>query len=133
VNADEASQLTGAHYGPGKEEQDSASSRRCIYGAQTKDVFEVIVVQGTSVAEAQTAKNDLLAQVPHQITLTPVPGVGDDARAFRATLQGILGISALYVLNGTVGFALVDEVNGKSPPTTAALVAQAQTVIGRLP
>src|SRR6185437_12140436 len=53
VTQQEASQLTGVSYGPGKLEVDSAISRRCIYGAQTKHVFEVIFVQGASADQAK--------------------------------------------------------------------------------
>jgi hypothetical protein len=37
------------------------------------------------------------------------------------------------VLKGTFGFALVDAVAGGGAPSTAAMIAQAGTVIGRLP
>lgn len=136
VTQQEASQVTGASFGPGKLEVDSPASRRCIYGAQTHNVYEVIVAQATTVKQAQTEKAQLLAQLGTKLPLTPVPGLADDAQAIRTSLSangGTLNISALYVLQGTTGFALVDETNSPSFPTTADLVAQATTVLGRLP
>lgn len=136
VTQQEASQVTGASFGPGKLEVDSPASRRCIYGYQTHNVYEVIVLQATSVEQAQAEKAQLLAQLGGKLPLTPVPGLADDAQAIRTSLSvkgGTLNISALYVLQGTVGFALVDETNSSSYPTTADLVTQATTVLSRLP
>lgn len=133
----EASQLTGVAYGPGKEEVDPGGGRRCIYGAQTHNVFEMIVVQASTVEQAQAVKTELLAQLGAKVPLTHVPGVGDDAQALQTSMSlsgGTLYVGALYVLQGTVGFAIVDETNNSSGcPGTAALVSQAQTAIGRLP
>jgi hypothetical protein len=139
VTAAEASALTGASYGPGKLEVDSSAARRCIYGAQTKNVFTVIVAQATSVAQAQAVKDQMRAQAEQALSgqpvnLNKVSGVGDDAESISASFaQYGISLSGLYVLKGTVGFALVDLVVGAPAPTVAALTTQAQTVIGRLP
>jgi len=140
VTQQEASALTGASFGPGKEEADSGvnGSRRCVYGANTKNVFTVIVVVAASVAEAQTQKDAILAQaqqeLPVQAKLTAVSGVGDAAEFLHADLSQIeADASGIYVLKGTVGFALVDLRQGGSAPSQAKMTSQANTVIGRLP
>lgn len=137
VTQQEASALTGASFGPGRPETDSAASRRCIYGYQTKNVFEVIVVQGSSVAQVQAAKDQIRAeaeqQLGSQVNMTQVSGVGDDAEFLQAAANNLIGISGLYVVKGTVGFGLVDVVAGGTAPSQAALTTQANTVLGRLP
>jgi hypothetical protein len=137
VTQAEASTLTGASYGPGKLEIDSPASRRCVYGGQTKNVFEVIVAQAATADEAQSEKNALLAQAQGelggQLNLSPVTGVGDQAESINASIGGQINASGIYVLKGLVGFALVDEVVGGPAPTVAALTTQAQTVVSRLP
>jgi hypothetical protein len=132
----EAAALAHSSFGPGREETDPGGGKRCIYGYQTHNVFTVIVVQAATVEQAQAEKAKLLADVDQQIgatlNLTHVPGLGDDAVTVHSPLNGLIAVSGVYVLQGTVGFALVDALNG-TPPTTAALIAQAQTVLGRLP
>lgn len=138
----EASQLTGESFGPGKEGGGGGvAPRSCIYGAQTKNVFIVIVVQGSSVQQVQTMRNAMLAQIRSSgsgtLPLTTVPGVGDNAQAVYGTILagngGSLDASGIYVLKGTIAFALVDETSIGGRPSTAALAAQAKTVLGRLP
>ena len=140
VTQDEASQLTHVSYGPGELETDSNASRRCVYGSQTHNVFEVILAQAATVEEAKAVKDDLLAQARQSdipLPLKHVSGVGDDAQAVKENVSagGVnICVSAIYVLSGTVGFALVDETNNAGGcPSTAALTDQAQTVISRLP
>lgn len=137
----EASHLAhGRSFGPGKPETDPGGGKRCVYGGQTRNVFEVIVAQGTSVKQAQAVKNQMVAEAKAKlgagIGLTHVAGLGDDAYSIYHTLSegGVnIQISAVYVLSGTVGIALVDETVDGDAPSTSALVAQANTAIGRLP
>ena len=137
VTQSEASALTGASYGAGKEETDPGGSKRCIYGYQTKNVFEVIVVQAASVEQAQAEKDKLRAeaeqQIGGQVDMSRLSGIGDDAEWLHAgPIQGI-SVAGLYVVKGTVGFALVDVVAGTAAPSQAAMTGQATTVLGRLP
>jgi Protein of unknown function (DUF3558) len=138
VTQQEASALTGSSFGPGQEEAEpGGGGKRCIYGSQTKNVFIVAVVRAASVAEAQTEKDKVRADAEQalgtKLSVSKVTGVGDDAEAITGDLGDIgVKVSGLYVLKGTVGFALIDEVQGASAPTTQALVAQANTVISRL-
>jgi hypothetical protein len=137
VSPQEASTLTGASYGSGTVETDSAASRRCIYGARTRNVFEVIVVQAASVAQAQTEKDKLRAdaqqQFGGQVDMSQLSGIGDDAEWLHAGPQAGISVAGIYVLKGTVGFGLVDVVAGAPAPSQAALTDQAKTVLGRLP
>ncbi len=137
VSPSEASTLTGASYGSGTVETDSAASRRCIYGAQTRNVFEVIVVQAASVAQAQAEKDKLRAdaqqQFGGQVDMSQLSGIGDDAEWLHAGPQAGISVAGIYVLKGTVGFGLVDVVAGTPAPSQAALTDQAKTVLGRLP
>jgi hypothetical protein len=138
VTQSEASALTGTSFGPGKEESENAASRRCVYGAQTKDVFMVIVARGTSVDEAKAVKDQMLAEAQQNgvaINLTKVTGLGDDAYSVNKSLSAngvTISISGIYVLSGVTGFGLVDEKITGPAPTVAAMVTQAQTVISRL-
>lgn len=136
---DEASALVGVTFTKTTRDDVPGGERRCIYNA-SGNTFTVIVVQAASVAQAQTEKDKVLADaqqnLPEPATLTPVPGLADDAQALTATFSGptgTLSLAGLYVLRGTVGFGLVDTAAGTAVPGTAALVTQARTVLGRLP
>jgi hypothetical protein len=137
VTAPEASTLTGVSYGSGKAEADPGGARRCVYGYQTKNVFLVIVVQGSSTDQVKAAKDQIRAEAEQalggQVAMTQVSGVGDDAEFIQGPSGAPIGISGLYVVKGTVGFALVDTLVGGTPPNQATLTGQANTVIGRLP
>ncbi len=141
----EASALAGTSFGPGVAET-AGLSKRCTYGGQTLNVFTVEAAQATDAATAQAAWDEtetqvnaaLKQQVPAGVNLTvgktEVTGVGDKAAVISgtATVQGrTIGISGIYVLSGAKFFAFQDLRLG-TPPTTAALVAEAQTAIGRL-
>jgi hypothetical protein len=137
VSASEASALTGASYTAGKLETSAGGGKTCWYGSQTKNVFEVVVAQAPDVATAQKVKDTYLAEVGAAtggLPIKPVAlsGLGDAAEfiSFSALSINAVGI---YVLKGAIFFALVDEVTGAPAPTQAAMVAEAQAVLGRLP
>jgi hypothetical protein len=135
VTQQEASTLTGAAFGPGKLEVTNAASKRCVYGAQTKNVLTIFVLRGHSPDEARAVKDQMLADAQASdlpVNLTPVAGVGDEAQALNQSLGLGISLSAIYVLSGSTGFGIVDLVTGASAPSTASMVTQAQTVIGRL-
>lgn len=134
VPQQEASALAGASFGPGQLESDNASSSRCVYGANTKNVFLVIVARASSVAEAQAQRDELRSQAESQLggklNVAKVSGVGDDAESITGSLSSIgVNVSGLYVLKGTLGFALVDEVQGGAAPTTPALSDETKKVL----
>jgi hypothetical protein len=137
VSQQEASALTGASFGPGKLEVESPASSRCTYGANTKNVFLVIVAHASSLAEAQAQRDDLRSQAESelgaQLNVAKVAGVGDDAESITGSLGSIgVNVSGLYVLKGTTGFALVDEVQGGAAPTTQALIDETNKVLPQL-
>jgi hypothetical protein len=134
VPQQEASTVAGASFGPGKLESENASSSRCTYGGNTKNVFLVIVARASSVAEAQAQRDEMRseaeAQLGGKLNVAKVPGVGDDAESITGHLSSLdVNVSGLYVLKGTLGFALVDEVLGGAAPTTQALVDETNKVL----
>jgi hypothetical protein len=143
ISAQEAGQLAGATFGPGKEETLSGNSRMCTYGAATKNVFEVIVAIAPDVATAQkqeaSAQADLqanAAQLDQGMTITKLPGFAPSTDAVLMELKpNALGIGgrAMYVLRGTTFFGFSDLVVGAAAPSADAMKAEAMTVLGRLP
>lgn len=151
VTSQEASTLAGASYGAGKEDSTQGGSKLCWYGAQTLNVFEVVVAVAPDAASAQSqwAQNQAQVQSALQQGVQNVPGMnltfnindtsitGADRAAlgtFSATISGeTISGSAVYVLKGPVFFAITDLVLGQPAPSTSALAGQAGTVLGRLP
>jgi len=136
VTQQDASTLTGVSFGPGKLETESGS-KRCVYGANTHNVFEVFLAQAASVDEAKgyaaQLRSEFEAQLGGKLSIGKLSGVGDDAEQLSGSLSSIaVQVAGVYVRKGRIGFAMVDETNGK-PPTVAAMVAQAKTVMDQLP
>jgi hypothetical protein len=144
VTAQEASTLAGATFGAGKESTTEGNMKICTYGAQTLNVLNVDVAQAPDVATAQAAKDAALAaaeaaaekQAPGvTFTQTELADFADGALVVSAsaTISGrTLAISGIYVLSGTTFFAIVDVLIGQPAPTSDALQAQAQVVLGRI-
>lgn len=140
VTQQEASQMTHASFGPGKEEG-TKIRHTCVYGAQTPNVLMVFVLQGATTEDAQTEWNQLLAeaksaagQAANLVHLTPDSGIGDRAEWVELNLSQIdVSGRGLAFLKGAVGVYMIDEVRGGSAPSRDAMTAQAQTVLGRLP
>jgi hypothetical protein len=140
VTSQEASQLAGASYGAGVEGTTSGGGKTCVYGGQTLNVFTVIVGQAPDVATAQAGKAEAQAAILQQagkgIAFTELPNFADGAAylvgSFTVSGQTLNG-SAIYVLKGTVFFGFSDLALGHPTPTSAALQAQAQVILGRLP
>ncbi len=140
VTSQEASQLAGASFGAGKEETTSGNGRLCVYGYQTLNVFTVEVAQAPNLAAAQAAKAEALAGIQELatkgVTLTQLPNLADGAVVAQggATISGqTFSVSSIGVLKGTIFFGFSDLVLGHPAPSSAALQAQAQTCLGRLP
>lgn len=150
VTSSEASSLAGASFGPGQEGTTEGGAKTCVYGAQTRNVFSVLVTQASDAATAQAdwAQEQAKAQaavkqgvppgVNVNLNLTDVSNLAGADRAavasFNTTISGVaVGITAIYVLKGAVFFSFSDLVVGAAPPSTSAMEAQAKTVLGRLP
>jgi hypothetical protein len=137
VTSAEASKLTGAKFGAGLEKTISASSKQCIYGYQTVNVFTVGVVQASSVAEAQAAKQDALASMDPSLAaitkVTQVPTFADGAVEVQASNSSIFKVSAIFALHGTIAFGFSDVAANHAVPTNAAMLAQATVMLSRLP
>jgi len=140
VPVGEASQLAGITFAAGKEETTSGNGKICVYGGQTLDVFTVIVAQAPDVATAQAGKAAAEAQIQSEagkgIQFTELPTFADGAASTTGsyTVSGqTFNIAAFYALKGTIFFGFSDLALNKPAPTAAALQAEAQTVLGRLP
>ena len=140
VPAGEASQLAGTTFGAGVESTTSGNGRICTYGGQTLNVFEVIVGQAPDVATAQAGKAAAEAQIQSAagkgIQFTELPSFADGA-AYTTGSYTISGqkfnVAAFYALKGTIFFGFSDLALNTPSPTVAAMQAEAQTVLGRLP
>ncbi len=140
VTSQEASQFAGASYGAGVESTTSGGGKICTYGGQTLNVFMVIVGQAPDVATAQAGKAEAEAAIQQQagkaIPFIELPTFADGAAYVSGTIT-VSGQSfsagAIYALKGTIFFGFSDVALGKAAPTLAALQAQAQTILGRLP
>jgi hypothetical protein len=140
----EASKLTGVTLGTVKKSSENGL-KMCVYQKPGRSLT-VQVAQASSVAQAQSEKDKLIAEAKSQLTaqfpqfhpkLSAINGLGDAAENLTAsgTVQGInLQTNALYVLQGTIGFDLVDlSINGGKVCSLPALKDAANTVLSRLP
>ncbi len=140
VTQDEASAMTHAAFGPGKEEGNKVR-HECVYGGQTPNVLTVFVLQAASSGDAQAGWDQLLAeakqaagQAANLLHLTPGTGIGDRSEWLDLALPQIdVAGRGLAFLKGSVGVYLIDVVRGGSAPTQEAMTTQAQTVLDRLP
>lgn len=140
ITSQEASQLAGATFAAGVESTTSGGGKICTYGGQTLNVFMVIVGQAPDVATAQAGKAEAQAAIAKQaggaITFTELPTFADGAAYVSGNISvsgQSFGAGAFYALKGTVFFGFSDLTLGKPALTLAAMQAQAQTILGRLP
>ena len=149
VTASEASSLAGASFGAGTEATTSGGAKTCVYGGQTLNVFQVLVVQAPDATTAQSKWTELQAQAEDalksgapsgttvNLNVTDVTLAGADKAAdatASATISGTtISISAIYVLKGATFFSISDLVVGNAAPLSSALEAQALTTLGRVP
>jgi hypothetical protein len=150
VTQSEASQLAGTSYAAGTLDTTQSGSQICWYGAQTRNVFEVLVAQASSASAAQSGWDQEKSKVLSSLNkATNVPGVsltvnisdtsiaGAD-RAAAGTMSFSIGGHALagsgvYLLKGATFVAIVNLVLDHAAPTVAAMEAEAQTALGRVP
>jgi hypothetical protein len=145
VTQTEASALAGVSLGPGVEST-ADQTKICTYGGQTTNVFTVEVAQAADAAQAAAAFSQEEAQVKSYVqqklpagtnaslATSDITGLADKAATVSgmATFSGqTIGISGIYLLKGATFFAFQDLRLG-SPPTAAALQAEATTALGRV-
>ncbi len=142
VTSQEASVLAGATFGAGDDTTDVGGMKRCVYGANTINVFTVEVVQAPDLASVQTAKAQFMAELQANIpqlsanglTVTQLPNLGDGAVMGVANLPTLnINGSAIGVTKGTIFFGFSDIVQGGPAPTSQALQAEVTKVLGKLP
>jgi len=148
VTSSEASTLAGASFGAGTEGSTGTGGKTCVYGAQTLNVFSILLAQASDAATAQAAftqaesqaktslSQGIPANVKVNVTLDDTTIAGADRAATAsgsATISGqTISISAVYVLKGTLFFTFSDLVLGHAAPTLDAMKAQAQTSLSRI-
>ncbi|MGO8685929.1 MAG: hypothetical protein ACLQT7_01910 [Candidatus Dormibacteria bacterium] len=153
VTASEASSLSGATYGAGVEGTTSGGGKTCTYGAETTDVFEVILGEASSASVAQAdwaqeegqVQSDLQqafqsaqsAGVTVSFNVNDVTNVSGADRAavgtFSTTISGVsIGGTALYLLKGADFVAFSDLEVGHAAPSASAMESQGSTTVGRL-
>ena len=156
VTASEASSLAGTTFASGTEQTNtdtagSGTSRMCIYGGTTANVFEVLVAQATSAsaaqadwsaqeAKVQSALSSSSSSLPpgtnlqYNINDTSISGADKAAAGtISATISGTtLAGTAVYVLKGAVFVAITDILVGHAAPTVSAMEGQAGTTLGRV-
>jgi hypothetical protein len=149
VPASEASSLTGASYTAGKEETTGGGGKVCLYGSSTLNILWVIVGQSAdaSTAQAQFAQEEADAQAFLQnglpagananATLSDVSITGADQAAVgtgSASLSGqTLNFTDLAARKSASFLFFSNVTLGHPAATAAAMQAQAQTSLGRLP
>jgi hypothetical protein len=144
VTNTEASQLTGATYGAGAESTtDDGLGKICTYGAQTTNVFMVIVAQAPDVATAKAqeaaAEANLNANYPGvKVTITTLTDFQPNADAAAAQGSGSVsgvtfGAIGIYLLKGATFVSFSDVEVNATAPTLDAMKAQAGTTLSRVP
>jgi hypothetical protein len=136
VTSAEASKLAGITFGPGKESTTSTGEKKCAYGTGTTNLIQVGVLQSPDMATINAAKTAALAEIQQLvgkgIKVTQLPSLGDGAAVAEGT-AGPLNASAIDLTKGLVFFHIGHVAAGRPAASSAALQAQAETVLGRLP
>ena len=124
----EASTMIGIKLGAGKDvlvDQD----RECVFENGATRVSLILAPPAPDATTAQSYYDSERGQVPADITVDDVSGVGDRASYGMGAAAGT-SISALFVLKGIQAFDLYCQFPGCSE---VASLTQAQTIVGRLP
>ena len=139
ITADEAGQLAGTTFGPGKESVTKGNAKICTYGAQTKNVFMVDLAIAPSADIAKADETAVLAELQQQaaaagknaIQTSVVQGFAPNTDAVIVKIGPILGINgaAIYLLRGTTFFGFSDLVVGANAPTIDDVKAKAMDVL----
>jgi len=139
----EASTLAGVPMPAGvKQPYKTGGAMKCGYTSGSTQAF-VILAQAATPDQAQATWNADKASLQQEVqaagiafTSTSVPGIGDQAAVFvgSATINGVNNtMTAIFVLKGTTFVDIGDiALKNAKPATTAAVVAQAKTSVGRV-
>ncbi len=139
----EASTLSGVSMPAGVSQPwGTGGAVKCGYTSGSVEAF-LILQKASSSAQAQAAWDDEKATLQQEaqptgitITANAVTGLGDEAEVFvgKATIGGVNNtIMAIFVLKGATFMDLGDyALRNATPPTTAALEAQATTSASRV-
>jgi hypothetical protein len=140
VTASEASDLSGASFPAGTEGTTQGGGKTCVYGAQTSNVFTVIVAVAPDVATAKAGEAEAEAQIAKAagkgVKPTELPNFADGAVYYAGDLKigsATYHVGAIYVLSGTTFFGFSDLNSGGLVLTGTGLQAQAQAILSRLP
>jgi hypothetical protein len=138
VPASEASKLAGVPFGPGSEHM-AGDVKECVYGTITTNEVTISVVQAASVAQAQAAKQQLLADIQQQadgtlkvtqLDLADGAAEAEGSLPFNGTTLAARGI---YVLKSTIAFGISNIVIGHDAPASSAFMDEANAALARLP
>jgi hypothetical protein len=149
VTQSEASQLAGTTYGAGTLDTTQGGGKICWYGAQTTNVFEVVVAQAADAATAQSMWDQEKSKVASSlqksinsgttlnlnVTDTSISGADRAATgsfSYSGNGHTIAG-SAVYLLKGAVFLAFGQVAADHAVAGTSALETEAQTALGRVP
>ena len=140
VTSAEASQLAGTTFGKGVVSSNDGANNVCVYGGNTKNVFEVLVGRAPDAASAKSELSQVAAQFAQSAgegiksTTDALTGVGDWAE-FISFSSDSLGVhaSAIFLIKGTIIVDISDLVSDAPSPAEAPLVAEAKVVVSRLP
>lgn len=142
VTAGEASQLVGATVAAGQEETTEGGGRLCAYRAGATAVVTVLTATAPDGASAKAWEAQFVADLskgaPAAVhpTISEMPGwqPGVDAAFLsgHTTIQGVtISGTGMYLLKG-IAFASFSVLTTGTPPTDAAVRAEAMTVVGRI-
>lgn len=138
VTSEEASKLGGVSFGAGKESSTPGNDKMCTYTSPGAS-FSVSVLQAPDVATAQAAKAQAeadLQKISSKLTVTQLPNLADGAAVIEGSLSiggHTENVASIAALKGTTAFSFGEVIFDHPAPTSAALQAQAQIVLGRLP
>lgn len=141
VTSEEASKLGGVSFGAGKESSTPGNDKMCTYTSLASSVasFSVSVLQAPDVATAQAGKAQAeadLQKISSKLTVTQLPNLADGAAVIEGSLSiggHTENVASIFALKGTTAFGFGEVIFDHPAPTSAALQAQAQIVLGRLP
>ena len=140
VTAEEASTLTGLTF-PASTASTLAGFEICDYGEEGNSfVVEVAVAPdaATAMKDEEQAMAQAQSDLPVAFKITRLaafaPGVDAVMAQFAGSLQGsTVSAVGIYLLKGAVFFDVTDVAMGGKAPTAAAMQAQAEVSLGRVP
>lgn len=139
VTRSEATSLAGMQLGAGQELTNTNNTKTCTYGVTGNEVV-VFLVQAPNQAALDAGKAQALAEIQkaasNGIKATQISGIGDDAALMTMshTTSGVtINVIGIDVVKGLTFFAITDVSVGHAVASEAAIKAQAQTTLTRIP